>query len=184
MAEVDLVLALSAFSLRRVDRDLHRVHRAAHVADEALVVSGDQDVVIGVQMIGRLGKAAVPRARFGEGVPEQIELQLRCERRHQASAVESFDLALQDPPGRLLDGLAGSVPDVADHDRRPGFPRQSAQRLETGQKKAVGVAKVGAGDLKSLLGPVLDSRHQVIVRHRQALFDDHRPALGRNALAD
>ena len=73
MAEVDLVLALAAFSLRRVDRDLHRVHRAAHVADESVVVPGDQDVVIGVQMIGRRGKAAVPCARFGEGVPEQIE---------------------------------------------------------------------------------------------------------------
>ena len=169
--EVDLLLPGPGFALGALDRDTRSFHPLADRAEEGLVVSRREDVV--VEDVWHRGRQVdeVLGVGFGEGLFEQIELELRAEHGLEPELARPLDLRPQHLPWRRPHRLLVMPSHVTQHHRRGVEPRDRAQGVEIRHQVEVAV-------------PGLPARH-LVAGHRVHLHV-HREqvvaALGRLAL--
>ena len=149
IAKVDLLLTASPLALGELHGHARRLHVVADGTDQRLLLRGLQDVIV-LQIARHGGEPAIALGpRLVEGLPEEVELQLRASLDEQALLPGPLDLAPEHPAWSLLDGLALLGVDVAEDQGRLGEPGDEAPGAEIGLELHVAVAALPRRQLEA-----------------------------------
>src|SRR3984893_5558832 len=120
VAEVDLLLPLAPLALGKLHGHAAALHVIADRTDERLFLGGLEDVVV-LEVVRNGRELLIPlRARLVEGLAEEVELELGGGLDLPPALSRPLELALEQPPRRLLDGLALLGEHVAEDQCRLG----------------------------------------------------------------
>src|SRR3990172_175287 len=127
VAEVDLLLPAPPLALGELHGHVRPLHAVPDGADQRLLLRGLEDVVV-LEVRGHRGQPVVALPlRLLERLLEDVQLQLGADLDDVPGAGRALDLALQDPPRRLLDRLAPLRVHVAEEERPLWQPRDEPQ---------------------------------------------------------